>query len=44
MHKVRIKNLKKTFFSRYRSPSQNRDVFEWFIKNLKLNFDHIVEK
>ena len=44
MHKVRIKNLRKTFFSCYRSPSQNRDVFERFIKNLELNFDHMVEK
>ena len=30
--------------SPYRSPSQNKDDFETFLENLKLNFDHMAEK
>ena len=30
--------------SLYRSPGQNRDVFEKFLKNLKLSIDHMADK
>ena len=30
--------------SLYRSPNQNKNDFETFLKNLELNFDHMAEK
>ena len=32
------------FLSVYRLPSQNKDEFERFLDNLKVNFDHMADK
>ena len=32
------------FLSLYRSPSQNRDEFEKFLKNLELSIDYMADK
>ena len=40
--KIRGKICK--ILSLYRSPGQNRDVFEKFLKNLELSIDHMADK
>ena len=42
--KVKIGSKTCNFVSLYRSPSQTKDEFENFIKNLELNLEHIANK
>ena len=42
--KVKIGGKTCNFVSLYRSPSQTKDEFENFIKNLELNLEHIANK
>ena len=41
---VKIGNRTCNFVSLYRSPSQTKDEFENFIKNLEINLEHIANK
>ena len=41
---VKVGDKACNFVSLYRSPSQNKDEFENFIKNLELNLKHIANK
>ena len=41
---VKISDKTCNFVSLYRSPSQTKDEFENFIKNLELNLEHIANK
>ena len=41
---VKIGDKTRNFVSLYRSPSQTKDEFENFIKNLEINLEHIANK
>ena len=41
---VKIGDKTRNFVSLYRSPSQTKDQFEKFIKNLEINLEHIANK